>query len=109
MSVNLGSRFSILDGKREVTVPNVTEGDDYRIVCKRGHLSHLMGASLTVLISVWRLWQLERNVLHRPRYIDSHPLPILDLTITLLLLLQLQQTPNTAATSSKPTTTELQD
>ncbi|TEB37639.1 hypothetical protein FA13DRAFT_1726749 [Coprinellus micaceus] len=31
-NLNLGSRFSILDGKREVTVPNVAEGDDYRIV-----------------------------------------------------------------------------
>ncbi|KAJ3539198.1 hypothetical protein NMY22_g4844 [Coprinellus aureogranulatus] len=31
-SVNLGSGFSILDGKREVTVPDVEEGDDYRIV-----------------------------------------------------------------------------
>lgn len=29
---DLGSGFSILDGKREVTVPEVEDGDDYRIV-----------------------------------------------------------------------------
>ncbi|KAF5325984.1 hypothetical protein D9611_000242 [Ephemerocybe angulata] len=30
--VDLGSRFDILDGSKEITVPSVPEGSDYRIV-----------------------------------------------------------------------------
>lgn len=60
-TVILADGFDILLGRIEVTVPWVTAGDDYQIVCEYCNIGRLYGISPSSS-SIWRLWKLQPRV-----------------------------------------------